>query len=105
MPGGAGPPAPRPEADAGRRRPADLLDQAVVAPAATDRVLRTDRLVFEFERRARVVVEAAHECRLKVVGDAVRVEERAHASEVLPAFTAQRLADLRRAGKHGLHTI
>src|SRR4051794_20863738 len=49
------------EPDPGRRRAADLLDEAVVAAAAADR--RVDVLVRadELEGRARVVVEAAHE--------------------------------------------
>ena len=50
------------EADAVRRRPAERLDQAVVAPAAAERVLRrVERAALELERRVPVVVEAAHE--------------------------------------------
>ncbi len=67
---------PGAEADARRRRAADLLDQAVVAAAAADGRLRADRLVHELERRARVVVEAAHERRHELVRDAVGVEVR-----------------------------
>ena len=66
------------EADARRRRPADLLDEPVVAAAAADRVLRADRLVLELERRPRVVVEAADERRGQLVADAVGIEVLAH---------------------------
>src|SRR5262249_32275943 len=51
----------RAEADPRRRLAAELLDQAVVAPAAADRALCADRLVDELERRPRVVVEPADE--------------------------------------------
>src|SRR2546423_11362736 len=85
------------EADRGRRRAADLLDEIVVAAAAADRrrlraLVRPD----ELERRARVVVEAAHECRLERVRDSVEVEVLADAREVLRALVAERVADLRR---------
>src|SRR5437764_5605 len=50
----------RAEANPRGGRAADLLDQAVVASAAADRVLRSDRLVLELEGRARVVVQPAH---------------------------------------------
>ena len=42
-------------------RPADLLDQPVVAAAAADAGLRAERVGRELEHRARVVVEPAHE--------------------------------------------
>ena len=58
---------PGAEADAGRRRPADLLDEAVVAAAAGDgRVLVLHR-PDELPGRARVVVEAADERRDELV--------------------------------------
>src|SRR5207253_5561900 len=78
-------------------RAADLLDQPVVASAAADRVLGADRLVLEFERRARVVVEPPHERRDELVRNAVGIEEAPHLCEVLTAPVAERLADLRRA--------
>ena len=87
-------PAPKPIA--GGRRAADLLDEVVVAAAAADRrrlraLVRAD----ELEGGAAVVVEAAHERRVEVVRHAVRVEVRAHRGEVLGAFVAERVADLR----------
>ena len=54
-------------ADAGRRRAAELLDQAVVAAAAADARLRAERVAGELEHRARVVVEPAHERRVELV--------------------------------------
>ena len=83
------------EADARGRRPADLLDEAVVAAAARDgRVLVLHR-ADELPGRARVVVEAAHERRHERVGDAGRVEVGPDGGEVRDARLAERLADLR----------
>ena len=65
-------------ADAGRVRPADLLDQPVVAAAAADAGLRAERVGGELEHGARVVVEPAHERVVDLVGLADAVEQRAH---------------------------
>ena len=52
------------EADAGRRRAAERLDQAVVATAAAEGVLRrVERAALELERGVAVVVEPAHQRR------------------------------------------
>ena len=56
-------------ADRRRRRPAELLDQAVVAAAAADLRLGAERVADEGEDRARVVVEAADQGRVDLVGD------------------------------------
>ena len=93
------------EADSRRRRPADRLDQPVVAPAAADRALRADRLVPELERRARVVVEAPDERRLELVTDAGRVEERPDLLEVRPALVAEALADRWCLGQERLNLL
>ena len=74
-------PAPKPTPGVGG--PADLLDQAVVASAARERALRALLGPEELPRRARVVVEAAHERRHELVGDAERVEVAANGREVL----------------------
>ena len=94
---------PGAEAERGRRRPADLLDQAVVAAAAADRRLRAVLRADELEGRARVVVEPAHEGRDELVGDAVRVEVAANRGEVLAALVAERLADRGRLREHLPH--
>ena len=77
---------PDPEPDPGRRPPAEQLDQAVVPPAAADRLLLAlapgD---VELERRPRVVVEAADEAGLEPVRHAERVEVGPDAGEVLGA--------------------
>ena len=75
-------PAPKPIPGVGG--PPICLDQAVVAAAAADRVLRADRLVHELEGRARVVVEPAHERRHEL-GSATPSASRwlAHPREVL----------------------
>ena len=89
------------EADPGRRRTADLLDEPVVAAAAADRRVRVLVGTDELERRARVVVEPAHERRVEHVRHAVEVELRAHLVEMRAAVVAQRLADLRRVVERG----
>src|SRR5205823_1264022 len=94
---------PGAEPDRRRGRPADLLDEVVVAAAAADRALRADRLVHELERRTRVVVEPADERRRELVAHAVGVEVAADGGEVLAAGVAERLADLRRVGERRLH--
>ena len=71
------------EPDARRRRAAEVLDETVVATAAAERVLRrVERAALELERRAAVVVEAAHEPRVDRERDAERVSPRLHAGEV-----------------------
>ena len=73
------------EADARRGLAAHLLDETVVATAAADRVLRgVERVALELERRAGVVVEAAHETRRDLEVDAERVQARLHASRSRP---------------------
>ncbi len=67
----------------GSAGPAELLDQAVVAAAAAERVLRAERAGSELEHRARVVVEPAHERRVDLVAEARVVEQRPHRREVL----------------------
>ena len=92
---------PGAEADAGRRRPTDRLDQAVVAAAAADRGVDVLLGPDELEGRARVVVEAAHERRVEDVPHPVRVEVRPDGVEVLAAGVAERVADLRRVRERG----
>ena len=87
---------PGAEADARRGRPADLLDEVVVAAAAGDgRVLVVHR-ADELPRRARVVVEPAHQRRHELVGHPRRIEIGADRGEVRRARLAERVADLRR---------
>ena len=77
-------------ADRRRRRPAELLDQAVVAAAAADLRLRPERVADEGEDRPRVVVEAADQGRVDHVVDAGRVEQRPDLGEVLGVLALQR---------------
>ena len=68
------------EADARRGRAAEILDEAVVAAAAAERVLgRVERAALELERRAAVVVEPAHEPHVDRERDAEVVQPRLHA--------------------------
>ena len=88
---------PDPEADPGRRPPAEQLDEAVVAPAATDRLLLALAAGdVELERGPRVVVEPADEPGLEPIAHAEGLEVRADAGEVLGAGVAQPVRDLRR---------
>src|SRR5207237_8787182 len=71
------------EANAGRGWAAQLLGQPVVTATTPDCVLgRLERAGRELERRAGVVVEAAHEPGLDGEVDAKRGEARLHAVEV-----------------------
>jgi hypothetical protein len=88
------------EPDRGGRRPAELLDQAVVAAAAADLRLRPEPVADEGEDRPRVVVEAADQVRVDDVGDAGGVEQRPHLGEVLGVLPLQPLDDRRRARHH-----
>ena len=56
-------------AHAGRGRPAEPLDQAVVAPATGHAALRPQRVGGELEHGARVIVQAAHERGVDLVGE------------------------------------
>ena len=53
------------ETDGRGRLAADFLDEAVIAAAASHSALGAERRVFDFKRRLRVVVEAAHETRVE----------------------------------------
>ena len=86
------------EAAPRRRRSAELLDEPVVAAAAADGVLRRlegERL--ELERRARVVVEPAHETGVDVGLEADGAQQAQHALEVLATVRAQVVDQARRA--------
>src|SRR6476659_3110343 len=70
-------------ADRRRRRPAELLDQPVVATATAYLGLGAEPVADEGEDRPRVVVEAANEGRVDRVLDAGRLEQRPDLGEVL----------------------
>ena len=74
---------PDAEPDARRRRAAHVLGEAVVPAAAADRVLRrVQRVARELERRARVVVEPAHEPGRDLEVDAERLQPFLHLLEL-----------------------
>ena len=85
------------EADADAVGPAELLHEAVVAPAAENRVLRADGARQDLERRARVVVEAAHEPVRHAVRDPVDAQVLLDRREVRPARLAQVVDRVRQA--------
>jgi hypothetical protein len=60
------------EADAGSRGTTERLGKSVIAAAAEDCILGAQRSVREFERGARVVIEAAHQAVVQGEGDADR---------------------------------
>ena len=86
---------PDPEADAGRRAPAQQLHEAVVpAPAAERLLLALAARDVELERGPRVVVQAADEARFQPIRHAEGVEVGADAREMLGARVAQPVRDL-----------
>src|SRR5918994_2634841 len=86
------------EPDAGRRLAAHLLREIVVSSPTQDRVLGSvEGIADELERGARVVVEAAHETRSKLVSDVELVEAALYLLEVLTRLVAQMLGELWRA--------
>src|SRR5687768_12260475 len=86
----------RPEAGPRRGRPADFLDEVVVAPATRERRVLVLERSDELPRGAGVVVEPADERRLDSISDSSGVEVTADDPEALRARGTQRLADLRR---------
>ena len=72
---------PRRPADRRRVRPAELLDQAVIAAAGDHRALRAKPVGDELERGVAVIIEPAHQVRVELVGDAGRVEPGADLAE------------------------
>ena len=90
------------EANTRRGRTAEHLREAVVAPAAEQRVLRAQRAAGDLKRRARVVVEPADQTRSDLVGNPALLELRKHAVEVLPALGTQMVEDARELGDDGL---
>ena len=93
MPGVVGP-------STGGRCALDFLDQAVVAAAAADAALRSERVGGELEHGPRVVVEAAHERRIDLVGDLRDIEQLAHLREVLGVVVVEVVEQPRRARHH-----
>ena len=61
-------------ADRRRGRPAERLDQPVIAPAAEHRALRAEPIGDELERGVAVIIEPAHQPRVARPGDARRIE-------------------------------
>ena len=90
-------PAAQPTAGVGR--PAELLDQAVVAAAAADLRLRAERVADEREDRPRVVVEAADQGRVELVVDPGRVEQRPDLGEVLGVLARRGASSDRRRAR------
>lgn len=93
---------PDPEPDARRGRPAQFLDQPVVAPAPSHRALRPDPLRPELEDGLRVVVEPPHEPGIERIPDVQRREVALQGPEVRRALLAEPFGDLRRACDHRL---
>jgi len=89
-----------PEADAGRRRPAELFDEAVVASSAADAALGAEQVGAELERRPRVVVEAADEAEVELGVEAHATQQVEHGVEVGPAVRTEVVADARRLVEH-----
>jgi hypothetical protein len=87
------------EADASGGRATERLDEAVVATAAAERVLRrVQGAALELERGVAVVVETAHELGIDGERDAERREPGLDGSEVCRRLGAVELGDLRCSG-------
>ena len=83
-------------ARAGRRRAAEQLHQTVVAATAADSRLRAERVRGELEDRPRVVVKAAHERGVELIGLAGVIEQAAHLCEVLGILGGEPVKQRRR---------
>ena len=92
-------PLPKPTPGVGGA--ADLLHEAIVAAAAADAALGAETVGVELERRARVVVEAAHEPEVQTRLQAGGAHKLEHRVEVLAAVRAQVVDDARRLVQHG----
>ena len=89
------------KADAGRRRPAERLNQPVVATTAADRVLGSIQARgTELESGACVVVEPAHQLGLHGVLDPKRVQALTHPLEVGRRLCGEIVGDLRGFRSH-----
>ena len=85
------------EADTRRGRAAQLLHEAVVAPPAAHRVLRSEALARHLEDGEAVVVEAADEPRVDLIRDARALDEPAYALQMRPAVIVPEFIYPRRA--------
>ena len=92
-------------ADAGRRRPAEHLHEAVIATTAADSALRSERIGGQLEDGSRVVVEPTHERRVELIGDLRDVEQLAHGGEVLGVLCAEVIEEPRRTLHHALRAL
>ena len=90
------------EADARGGRTAERLHQAVVAATAGHGRLGSERVARELVGGAHVVVEAADEPWIHLVGDPQIVEPLANGVEVRPAPVAEPLEEARRLGQDRL---
>ena len=84
------------KADARCGRTADLFDEAVIAAAAADCALRSERWILDLESGIRIVVEPAHELRVDGVGDPKSCEVGFQSFELLVATLAEIVRDDRR---------
>ena len=84
-------------ADRRRRRPAEALDQAVIAAAGDHRLCAPRSVGDEFEGGVAVIIEAAHQARVAGPGDPDRVEPGGHRGEEVGGLGGQEVVDRRRA--------
>ena len=87
-------------ADGRRGRPAQLLDQAVVAPTAADLRLGAELVADEREGGPRVVVEASHQSRVDSVLDPHGVEQGLDLLEMGRVLLVEGVEDRRGGGHH-----
>ena len=82
----------RGEADGRGRLSAQLRNQAVVAAARANRILRAERIGDPLEHGPRIIVQPAHQPRIDLIGNAHGLEGGAQRREVLPRLLVQVIA-------------
>ena len=90
------------EADAFGGRAAEEFDEAIVAAAAADGVLRAESLRGDFKRGAHVVVEATDEAPVFGVFHAAEIEFAFHGGVMRFALVAEMIGDARERSDNGL---
>src|SRR5690606_20819829 len=91
------------EADGRQVRATEGFEHPIVPATADQRVLRAELPLrrLDFEQRARVIVETAHEPRVHPVGDSERLEGAAEPFEVGAVVTLEHVEDRRGVGDDG----
>src|ERR1700677_215308 len=95
------------KSNARRLGPPDRFREPVVASPTEQGVLRSKAalarfVVNELKSRPRVVIEAAHQAMVVLVGHSTRVESRAHSGKMFLGALVERIPDTGQRGDDGL---